>query len=341
MKSLKYWQAINLALLEEMRADDRVIVLGEDVGLPGGPFGATRGLQREFGAGRVRDTPISEATITGLALGSAMSGLRPVVEIMFMDFITLAMDQLVNQGAKVAYMSNGSYAAPMVVRTLAGAHLKSGPQHSQALEAWIAAVPGLKVVWPSTPADARSLLKAAIRDPGPVVVIESASLYTSRGEVDVEADDVATIGEAAVRRAGAGALGGAEVTLVSWGGAMARTLAAAEILADQGTEAEVIDIRSLSPLDHEAIAASLRRTGHLAVVQDATGPCSVGSEIIATAARQSFADLAAAPVLLSPPFAPVPSTPGLQAAYFPGPEVIATQVSGQLSQPASRPAEDL
>lgn len=337
MKSLKYWQAINLALLEEMRADDRVIVLGEDVGLPGGPFGATRGLQKEFGAGRVRDTPISEATITGLALGSAMSGLRPVVEIMFMDFITLAMDQLVNQAAKAAYMSNGSYAAPMVMRTLAGTHLKSGPQHSQALEAWIAAVPGLKVVWPSTPADARSLLKAAIRDPGPVVVIESASLYTSRGEVDVEADDVAIIGEAAVRRAG----GGAGVTLASWGGAMARTLAAAEILAGQGTECEVIDLRSLNPLDHEVIAASLRRTGHLAVVQDATGPCSVGSEIIATAARQSFADLAAAPVLLSPPFAPVPSTPGLQEAYFPGPEAIATQVSGQLSQPASRPAEDL
>ncbi len=328
MKSLKYWQAINLALLEEMRADDRVVVLGEDVGLPGGPFGATRGLQKEFGAGRVRDTPISEAAITGLALGSAMSGLRPVVEIMFMDFITLAMDQLVNQAAKAAYMSNGSYAAPMVVRTLAGTHLKSGPQHSQALEAWIAAVPGLKVVWPSTPADARSLLKAAIRDPGPVVVIESASLYTSRGEVDTEADDVAVIGQAAVRRPGA------DVTLVSWGGAMARTLAAAEILAGQGTEAEVIDVRSLSPLDHEAIAASLRRTGRLAVVQDATGPCSVGSEIIATAARQSFSDLAAAPALLSPPFAPVPATPGLQSAYFPAPEAIAAQVTCQLSRPA-------
>lgn len=331
MKSLKYWQAINLALLEEMRADDRVIVLGEDVGLPGGPFGATRGLRKEFGAGRVRDTPISEAAITGLALGSAMSGLRPVVEIMFMDFITLAMDQLVNQAAKAAYMSNGSYAAPMVVRTLAGTHLKSGPQHSQALEAWIAAVPGLKVVWPSTPADARSLLKAAIRDPGPVVVIESASLYTTRGEVDTEADDVAVIGEAAVRR------DGADVTLVSWGGAMARTLAAAEILAGQGTGAEVIDVRSLSPLDHEAIAASLRRTGHLAVVQDATGPCSVGSEIIATAARRSFAGLAAAPVLLCPPFAPVPSAPGLQASYFPPPEAIAAQVTCQLSRPAENP----
>src|ERR1700691_2684261 len=157
MKSLKYWQSINLALLEEMRRDERVIVFGEDVGLPGGPFGATRGLQKEFGAGRVRDTPISEAAIVGMALGSSMSGLRPVVEIMFMDFITLAMDQLVNQAAKAAYMSDGSYAAPMVVRTLAGTHLKSGPQHSQALEAWVAAVPGLKVLWPSTPAAARSL----------------------------------------------------------------------------------------------------------------------------------------------------------------------------------------
>ncbi|HUZ55745.1 MAG TPA: alpha-ketoacid dehydrogenase subunit beta [Streptosporangiaceae bacterium] len=327
MKSLKYWQSINLALLEEMRRDERVIVLGEDVGLPGGPFGATRGLQKEFGPGRVRDTPISEAAIVGLALGSSMSGLRPVVEIMFMDFITLAMDQLVNQAAKTAYMSNGSYAAPMVVRTLAGTHLKSGPQHSQALEAWIAAVPGLKVVWPSTPADARSLLKAAIRDPGPVVVIESASLYTSRGEVNVDSDDVAVIGQAAVRRSGGA------VTLVSWGGAMARTLAAAEILAGQGIEAEVIDVRSVSPLDHQAIGSSIRRTGHLVVVQDANGPCSVGSEIIATAASRYFADLAAGPSLLCPPFAPVPSTPGLQTSYFPSPDAIAAQVASQLSRP--------
>lgn len=326
MKSLKYWQSINLALLEEMRRDERVIVFGEDVGLPGGPFGATRGLQKEFGPGRVRDTPISEAAIMGMALGSAMSGLRPVVEIMFMDFITLAMDQLVNQAAKAAYMSDGSYAAPLVVRTLAGTHLKSGPQHSQALEAWIAAVPGLKVVWPSTPGDARSLLKAAIRDPGPVVVVESASLYTSRGEVEVDADEVAVIGEASVRR------GGDAVTVVSWGAATVRTLAAAEILAGEGIEAEVIDARSLSPLDHDAIGASIRRTGHLAVVQDATGPCSVGSEIIATAASRYFDDLAGAPSLFCPPFAPVPSTPGLQDSYFGSPEAIAAQIGKQVSR---------
>ncbi|HUD36133.1 MAG TPA: transketolase C-terminal domain-containing protein [Streptosporangiaceae bacterium] len=330
MKSLKYWQSINLALLEEMRRDERVIVFGEDVGLPGGPFGATRGLQKEFGAGRVRDTPISEAAIVGMALGSSMSGLRPVVEIMFMDFITLAMDQLVNQAAKAAYMSDGSYAAPMVVRTLAGTHLKSGPQHSQALEAWVAAVPGLKVVWPSTPADARSLLKAAIRDPGPVVVIESASLYTSRGEVDVDADEVAVIGAAAVRRSGDA------VTLVSWGAATVRTLAAAAMLADDGIEAAVIDARSLGPIDHAAIRASVRRTGHLVVVQDATGPCSVGSEIIATAASSYFDDLTAAPLLLCPPFAPVPSTPGLQDSYFPSPGAIAAQVRKQVSRRAEK-----
>lgn len=320
MKSLKYWQSINLALAEEMRRDDRVIVFGEDVGLPGGPFGATRGLRDEFGPTRVRDTPISEATIVGMAVGSSMSGARPVVEIMFMDFITLAMDQIVNQAAKAAYMSNGSYPAPMVIRTLAGTHLKSGPQHSQALEAWIAAVPGLKVVWPSTPADARALLKAAIRDPGPVVVVESASLYTSRGEVDVDANQVAVIGEAAVRRPGAAA------TLVSWGGAMARALAAAAMLAEQGVDVEVIDLRSVSPLDHGLIAESVRSTGRLAVVQDATGPCSVGSEVIATAASRCFGALVAPPALICPPFAPVPSTPGLQSAYFPSAAAIAAHL---------------
>lgn len=319
-KSLKYWQSINLALAEEMRRDERVIVLGEDVGLPGGPFGATRGLRAEFGPARVRDTPISEATIVGMAVGSSMSGARPVVEIMFMDFITLAMDQIVNQAAKAAYMSNGAYAAPMVIRTLAGTHLKSGPQHSQALEAWIAAVPGLKVVWPSTSADARALLKAAIRDPGPVVVVESASLYTSRGEVDVDADEAAVIGEAAVRRAGTAA------TLVSWGGAMPRALGAAEMLAGQGIQIEAIDLRTLSPLDHGLIAKSVRATGRLAVVQDATGPCSLGSEVIATAARTCFGALVAPPALICPPFAPVPSTPGLQDAYFPSPAAIAAHL---------------
>lgn len=331
MKSLKYWRSANLALIEEMRRDERVVVFGEDVGLPGGPFGVTRGLQKEFGERRVRDTPISEAAITGIALGASMAGLVPVVEIMFFDFITLAMDQLVNQAAKTSYMSNGAYTAPMVLRTLAGTHMKSGPQHSQALEAWLAGVPGLKVVWPSTPADARSLLKAAIRDPGPVVVIESASLYTTRGEVDVDTDDVAVIGAAEVRR------DGEELTMVSWGGAMARTVAAAELLAEQGISAEVVDLRSLNPLDHDTLAASVRRTGRLIVVQDAVAPCSVGSEVIARMSATSFASLRAAPVLLSPPFAPVPSTPNLQSSYFPSATAIAAEARTLVSANPEKP----
>lgn len=320
MSTLKYWQSVNLALREEMERDPSVVVLGEDVGLPGGPFGATRGLLDAFGAGRVRDTPISEATITGVALGSSMAGLRPVLEIMFMDFITLALDQLVNQAAKTAYMSNGAYQAPMVVRTLAGMHMKSGPQHSQAFESWITAVPGLKLAWPSTPADARGLLKAAIRDDDPVVIVESASLYTSRGEVDTDGEGVVPLGVAAVRRTGDAA------TLVSWGGAMPRALAAAELLAARGIEVTAIDLRTLSPLDHATVAEAVAGTGRLVVLQDAPAPCSVGSEVIAHAAQHSFADLVVPPVLVCPPFAPIPSTPSLQTSFYPTAEVVATHI---------------
>lgn len=333
MKILKYWQAINLALREEMERDSAVVVFGEDVGLPGGPFGATRGLLDTFGAGRVRDTPISEAAITGMALGSAMSGLRPVVEIMFMDFITLAMDQLVNQAAKTAYMSNGAYQAPMVVRTLAGMHLKSGPQHSQAFESWIASVPGLKIVWPSTPADARGLLKAAIRDHDPVVVVESASLYTSRGEVETEEDGVVPLGVAAVRRTGDAA------TLVSWGGAMPRALAAADILAEQNIAVAVIDLRTLSPLDHATVRESVASTGRLVVLQDAPAPCSVGSELIAYAAQHSFADLTVPPLLICPPFAPIPSTPSLQPSYYPTADDVAARIKDLVVAPGARGTE--
>ena len=193
MRELKYWQAVNEALFEEMGRDERVTLAGEDVAQPGGPFGASRGLLEKFGPWRVKDTPISEAAIAGLAVGAALAGLRPVVEIMFVDFMALAMDQIVNQAAKTRYMSGGRLSLPMTIRMLCGAGRNNGPQHSQSLEALLCHVPGLKVVWPSTPAEAKGLLKSAIRDDDPVIVIDSLSLWTSRGPVP-DGDHLTPIG---------------------------------------------------------------------------------------------------------------------------------------------------
>lgn len=322
MTSLKYWKAVNTALREELDRDPNVHVFGEDVGRAGGPFGATIGLQETFGDWRVRDTPISEAVIAGMAVGSAMSGLRPVAEIMYLDFITLAMDQIVNQAAKMSYMSAGKYSVPMTVRSLCGAQRGSGPQHSQSLEAWLVSVPGLKVVWGSTPADAKGLLKSAIRDEDPVIVLESMSLWGTRGEVPDNPEVLVPIGEAVVHRPGS------DVTIVCWGGTVPRAMAAAEQLAGDGIglDAEVLDLRTLSPLDEGLILESLGKTGRLVVVQDATGPCSVGSEVVRIAATEGYSDLRAAPVLVSAPFAPVPFPPDLEDAYYAGAADIVSAV---------------
>lgn len=320
MPTLKYWQAINKALAEELERDESVCVFGEDVGGAGGPFGATMRLQERFGDWRVRDTPISEAAMIGTAVGAALAGLRPIAEIMFLDFITLAMDQLVNQAAKATYMSDGRFRLPLVVRTLCGAHRNSGPQHSQSLESWVAAVPGLKVVWGSTPADARGLLKAAVRDHDPVIVIESSALWGQRGEVPDDPGHIVPIGTAATRRSGR------DITMVSWGGAMPRTLAAADLLAQRGVDAEVIDLRSLLPIDSRSVLESVRRTGRLAVVHDATGPCGVGAEIAALAAEQAFSCLKSPVLRIAPPFAPVPFPAQLEAAYYPQAESIAREI---------------
>ena len=306
---LKYWQGINAALREELERDSSVCVIGEDVAY-GGPFGATSDLEQEFGSLRVRDTPISEAAIVGTALGAAMTGLRPVVEVMFFDFVTLAMDQLVNQAAKISYMSAGKFHAPMVIRTLCGAGRGTGPQHGQSLEAWLSHVPGLKVVWPSTPEDAKGLLKAAIRDDDPVVVIESLKLWGTRGEVPEE-DDIVPIGHSLVRRSGK------DATIVAWGSAVRRALEAAEQLAEDGIEAEVLDLRTLSPIDEDSILSSLTRTGRLAIVQDAVAPLGVGAEVAAIAASAGYNVLKAPVARITPPFAPIPFTPNLEEAYFP------------------------
>jgi acetoin:2,6-dichlorophenolindophenol oxidoreductase subunit beta len=319
MTTLKMWQAINSALGEEMERDGSVVVLGEDVGRPGGPFGATRGLQERFGVARVRDTPIAEAAITGLAVGAAMCGLRPVVEVMYFDFITLAMDQLVNQAAKTRYISGGRLGVPMTMLTFCGAGRGSGPQHSQTLESWLAHVPGLVVIYPSNPADAKGLLKAAVRSEDPVIFIESSRLWTTRGEIP-DGEHLVPIGSAAVVRRGS------DATIVTWGWAAARSKQAAEQLAAAGIEVEVVDLRTISPLDARTILESVERTGRLVVVHDAAGPYGPGAEVAAIVAEHALGYLRAPVVRLTAPFAPAPFSTALEHAYYPTPERIVETV---------------
>jgi acetoin:2,6-dichlorophenolindophenol oxidoreductase subunit beta len=288
------------------------------VGEAGGAFGASKGLQERFGINRVRDTPISEAVIVGTAVGAAMTGLRPIVEVMFMDFMGLAMDQLVNQAAKMSYMSGGAYRVPMVVRTICGAGRSTGPQHGQSFEGWLANIPGLKVVWPSNPSDAYGLIRSAVADDNPVIVIESLRLWTIRE--DIEEFVEVPLGQAAVRRTGT------EVTVVTWGAAVHRTLAAAQVCATRGIDSEVIDLRSISPIDENAILISLEKTGRLIIVEDGPARVGVGTQVAALAAGAGFAFLKAPITIVASPFAPVPFAPQLEAVYFPSDERIAEAI---------------
>ena len=310
MPELRYVRAITEALAEEMTRDERVILLGEDIGAPGGAFGATRGLYQQFGKERVRDTPISETAIVGAAIGAAVNGLRPVVEVMFMDFIATCWDQVVNQMAKMRYMFGGQVRLPLVLRTHTGAGLNAGPQHSGSLEAWAAHVPGLKVVMPATPGDAKGLLKAAIRDDNPVIVVENKTLYGSKGEVPA-GDHVVPIGLAAVRREGR------DVTVVALSRMVGEALKAAELAAKGGIAVEVLDPRTVSPLDREALLASVRKTGRLVIAHEAWGPCGVGAEIAALAAEHALAALKAPVRRVTPPFTPVPFSPPMEKFWLP------------------------
>lgn len=322
MAELAYVRALNRALAEEMRRDGRVIVLGEDVA-EGGPYGATRELAEEFGAERVRNTPISEATVTGVAIGAALAGWRPVLEIMFIDFITLALDQLVNHGAKARYMSGGQLRVPLVLRTQGGAGSRSGAQHSQSLEAWLAHVPGLAVVMPSNAADAAGLLRSAIRDDDPVVVVEHKALYYRKGDVPDGA--VVPIGQAAVRRAGR------DVTVVATSRLVDEALAAAETLASEGIEVEVVDPRTIQPLDRDTIISSARRTRRVVVAHEAVTAYGVGAEIAAVIQEEAL-DLLEAPVLrLGAPFTPVPTSAALEDVYLVGRAQIADAVRRALA----------
>jgi acetoin:2,6-dichlorophenolindophenol oxidoreductase subunit beta len=319
-----YLQAITATLADEMRADPKVLILGEDVA-EGGPWGATAGLAEEFGAERVRNTPISEAAICGVAVGAAQSGLRPVVEIMFVDFVTLALDELVNQAAKAHFMSGGQLTASLVLRTQGGAGQRGGAQHSQSLEAWLTHVPGLKVVMPSTASDAAGLLTSAIADPNPVVYVENKTLYFRKEDLPGEREPV-PIGRAKVVRPGR------DVTVVALSRLVSESLAAAEELAADGIEVEVIDPRTLVPLDLDTIVESVTRTHRLVVAHEAVVHGGFGAEISARVQEAAFDELDAPIGRVGAPFTPVPFSPPLEDAYLPGRDDVAAAVRAALAR---------
>ena len=323
---MNFLEAIREGLREEMARDAAVYILGEDVAL-GGPFGATKGLAEEFGANRVLNTPISEGAVMGMATGAAALGLRPVVEVMYIDFITLAMDQLVNHAAKLHYMSGGQIRVPLTIRVQGGASGASGAHHSQSLEAWFLHVPGLKVAVPSNPADAKGLLKSAIRDDNPVLFIEHRDLYWSRGDVP-QTDQVVPFGVAAVRRAGA------DATVVAFSKMVGAALEAAETLSGSGISIEVIDLRSLYPLDLDTIVGSVRKTGRLVVAHEAVEAGGAGAEIAARVQEAAFDYLDAPVTRVAAPFTPVPASPVLEKLFVPGKDRIASAVRTLLGRGA-------
>ena len=311
LRELSYAEAVREALAQAMEADSRVFLFGEDVGVYGGAFGVSGDLVHRFGAERVIDTPISELGIAGAAVGAAITGMRPVVEIQFSDFVTLAMEQLVNQAAKIRFMFGGKASVPMVVRLPGGSGTGAAAQHSQSLEAWFAHVPGLKVLQPSTPHDAKGMLLAAIDDPNPVMIFEHKLLYKTKGHVPAEPYRV-PIGKAAIRREGT------DITIVGSSIMALKAQAAAARLADEGVSAEVIDLRSIRPIDFTTIAESVRKTHRLMVVYEGVKTMGIGAEISAMIAESEVFDFLDAPIVrLGGVDAPIPYNPVLEKAAVP------------------------
>jgi len=315
MAQMMYRDALRTALAEEMRRDPRVFVIGEEVGRYGGVYAVTKGLFEEFGAERVVDTPISEASTVGLGVGAAVMGLRPVVELMYVDFIGLAGDQVANQMAKLRYMTGGQVKVPMVLRTQGGTGRSAGAQHSQSLEAWLVHIPGLRVVMPATPADAKGLLKSAIRSDDPVVFIEHKALYALKGEVP-EGEHLVALGQARVAREGD------EVSIVAYSRMVHFALEAAEALGQEGIRAEVIDLRCLSPLDLGTVLASVRKTHRAMVVSEAHKTCGFSAELAARITEEAFTELEAPVARVAAQDVPVPAT-HLEKLSIPSPEQIA------------------
>lgn len=319
MDKITYREACRQAIWEEMAKDPNVIIFGEDVALIGGTFAVSMGMLQEFGEDRVLDTPISEAAIIGAAAGAAMTGLRPIGELMFVDFVTVGMDQLVNQAAKWHYMTGGQVSLPMVIRAACGTGRRMAAQHSQNLEAWFTHVPGLKVIMPSCPSDAKGLLKAAIRDNNPVLFLEHKIMYNDEGEVP-QGEYVLPIGKADIKREGI------DCTIVALSRMVNYSLMAAEILAKENINVEVVDPRTLKPLDIDTIVASVKKTNRLAIVHEAAEFGGFGAEIAAEVSVKAFTDLDAPILRICGQEAPIPFSPVLEDASIPSVEKIVAGV---------------
>ena len=319
MRELTYAQAISEALAVAMRQDPLVYLAGEEIGVVGGTFLQTKGLYEEFGPERVRDTPITETAIVGHAVGAAAAGMKPVVELMWMDFMGVCMDEIMNQAAKIRYMTGGKITLNLVIRAPHGAGFHFAAQHSQSLEALLTHIPGLKVVMPSTPADVKGLLLSSIRDGNPIMFLEHLLLYQEKGNVP-EGDYTIPLGKAEVAREGR------DVTIVSWSRMARVSLKAAESLAREGISAEVIDLRTLIPYDKECLLASLRKTKKMVVVHEAVRTSGFGAEIAATMAEEGFDYLDAPIKRLGGAYSPVPYSPVLESAFLPNEEKIVAEV---------------
>ncbi|WP_221568391.1 alpha-ketoacid dehydrogenase subunit beta [Alkalihalobacillus sp. TS-13] len=311
MREITYLEAVREAMSQEMRKNENVFILGEDIGVYGGAFGVTRGMIEEFGAERVRNTPISESAIAGAAVGSALTGMRPILELQFSDFITIAMDQLVNQAAKLRYMYGGKGTVPMVLRTPAGSGTGAAAQHSQSLEAWMTHIPGLKVLQPSTAYDAKGLLKAAIDDDNPVIFYEHKLLYKTKGDVPEEEYSI-PIGKADIKRQGN------DVTIIATSLMVKKALEAAAELEKEGIDVEVVDPRTLVPLDEETIIESVKKTGRVVIVHEAVKRGGFGGEIASVISESEAFDYLDSPIkrLGGLPI-PIPYNPNLEKATVP------------------------
>ncbi|MGI4748402.1 MAG: alpha-ketoacid dehydrogenase subunit beta [Janthinobacterium lividum] len=312
---ITYRDALRKALQDSMREDETIVVIGEEVGAYGGAYGVTKDLIAEFGAARLIDTPISEPAIVGVAVGAAMTGLRPVAELMYVDFLGLVMDQLANQAAKIRYMFGGQIGVPMVLRTQGGTGRSAGAQHSQSLEGWIMHTPGLRLVMPATAEDAYHLLRHSLTLPDPVVFIEHKSLYTRKETADLDTP-TAPWGKAIIRRAGT------QATLVTYSRMVHSALTAAEILAKQGVSIEVIDLRTLNPLDMETVIASVERTGRAMVVSEGPLTAGVAAELAARISEECFDYLEDPVIRIAGEDIPIPVSPELEAASIPTPDLI-------------------
>jgi len=320
MAELTYREAVAEAIAQEMRRDEDVVFLGEDIGAAGGVFKATVGLFKEFGPIRVRDTPISEQAILGAAMGSAMTGLRPIAEIMFSDFLAVCWDIVANEIAKARYMTGGQMSMPLVIRTANGGGSRFGAQHSQSVENWAMMVPGLKVVAPSTPADVKGLLAAAIRDPDPVMFFEQKSLYPIKGEVP-DGELIDELGTAKVLR------DGDDVTIVALAAMVPRAVKAAEELSAQhGIEATVVDVRSLVPLDTQTILNETAKTGRLVTVEENPRLCGWGAEVASIVADEIFWDLDGPIIRITTPHIPLPAADELEDATMPSTKRIVREI---------------